>query len=103
LRWFSFYLEIEMKRRISKMTDIILSQPAELTNREVADKLKVDIDSVRNARRRHGVPHNIKPRDRGIAARIAMAFGASNAKAVAAELGCSAIYVRQVWRGMRNG
>lgn len=91
-----------MKRRISKMTDIILSQPAELTNREVADKLKVDIDSVRNARRRHGVPHNIKPRDRGIAARIAMAFGASNAKAVAAEIGCSAIYVRQVWRGMRN-
>ena len=91
-----------MKRRISKMTDIILSQPAELTNREVADKLKVDIDSVRNARRRHGVPHNIKPRDRGIAARIAMAFGASNAKAVAVEIGCSAIYVRQVWRGMRN-
>ena len=92
-----------MKRRISKMTDIILSQPAELTNRQVADKLKVDIDSVRNARRRHGVPHNIKPRDRGIAARIAMAFGASDAKAVAAEIGCSAIYVRQVWRGMRNG
>ena len=91
-----------MKRRISKMTDIILSQPAELTNREVADKLKVDIDSVRNARRRHGVPHNIKPRDRGIAARIAMAFGAPNAKAVAAEIGCSAIYVRQIWRGMRN-
>ena len=91
-----------MKRRISKMTDIILSQPAELTNREVADKLKVDIDSVRNARRRHGVPHNIKPRDRDIAARIAMAFGASNAKAVAAEIGCSAIYVRQIWRGMRN-
>ena len=91
-----------MKRRISKMTDIILSQPAELTNRQVADKLKVDIDSVRNARRRHGVPHNIKPRDRGIAARIAMAFGASDAKAVAAEIGCSAIYVRQVWRGMRN-
>ena len=91
-----------MKRRISKMTDIILSQPAELTNREVADKLKVDIDSVRNARRRHGVPHNIKPRDRGIAARVAMAFGASNAKAVAAEIGCSAIYVRQIWRGMRN-
>ena len=91
-----------MKKRISKMTDIILSQPAELTNREVADKLKVDIDSVRNARRRHGVPHNIKPRDRGIAARIAMAFGAPNAKAVAAEIGCSAIYVRQVWRGMRN-
>jgi len=92
-----------MKRRISKMTDIILSQPAELTNRQVADKLKVDIDSVRNARRRHGVPHNIKPRDRGIAARIAMAFGASDAKAVAAEIGCSAIYVRQIWRGMRNG
>lgn len=91
-----------MKRRISKMTDIILSQPAELTNREVADKLKVDIDSVRNARRRHGVPHNIKPRDRGIAARVAMAFGASNANAVAAEIGCSAIYVRQIWRGMRN-
>ena len=91
-----------MKRRISKMTDIILSQPAELTNRQVADKLKVDIDSVRNARRRHGVPHNIKPRDRGIAARIAMAFGAPNAKAVAAEIGCSAIYVRQIWRGMRN-
>ncbi len=91
-----------MKRRISKMTDIMLSQPAELTNRQVADKLKVDIDSVRNARRRHGVPHNIKPRDRGIAARIAMAFGASNAKAVAAEIGCSAIYVRQIWRGMRN-
>ena len=91
-----------MKRRISKMTDIILSQPEELTNREVADKLKVDIDSVRNARRRHGVPHNIKPRNQGYAERIAMAFGASSAKAVAAELGCSAIYVRQVWRGMRN-
>ena len=91
-----------MKRRISKMTDIILSQPAELTNREVADKLKVDIDSVRNARRRHGVPHNIKPRDRGIAARIAMAFGTKSATVVAAEIGCSAIYVRQVWREMRN-
>ena len=92
-----------MKRRISKMTDIILSQPAELTNREVADKLKVDIDSVRNARRRHGVPHNIKPRNQGYAERIAMAFGAPNAKAVADEIGCSAIYVRQIWRGMRNG
>jgi len=91
-----------MKRRISKMTDIILSQPAELTNRQVADMLKVDIDSVRNARRRHGVPHNIKPRNQGYAERIAMAFGVRDAKGVAAELGCSPIYVRQVWRGMRN-
>lgn len=91
-----------MKRRISKMTDIILSQPAELTNRQVADKLKVDIDSVRNARRRHGVPHNIKPRNQGYAERIAMAFGTKSAAVVANELGCSAIYVRQVWRGMRN-
>ena len=91
-----------MKRRISKMTEIILSQPAELTNRQVADKLKVDIDSVRNARRRHGVPHNIKPRNQGYAERIAMAFGTKSATAVAAELGCSATYVRQVWRGMRN-
>ena len=84
------------------MTDIILSQPEELTNREVADKLKVDIDSVRNARRRHGVPHNTRPKDRGLAARIAMAFGTKSATVVAAEIGCSAIYVRQVWRGMRN-
>ena len=91
-----------MKRRISKMTDIILSQPAELTNRQVADKLKVDIDSVRNARRRHGVPHNTKPKDRGLAARIAMAFESPSAKDIAAELGCSPIYVRQVWREMRN-
>lgn len=91
-----------MKRRISKMTEIILSQPAELTNRQVADKLKVDIDSVRNARRRHGVPHNIKPRNQGYAERIAMAFGKNSATAVADELGCSAIYVRQIWRGMRN-
>lgn len=91
-----------MKRRISKMTDIILSQPAELTNREVADKLKVDIDSVRNARRRHGVPHNIKPRNQGYAERIAIAFGTKSATVVANELGCSAIYVRQIWREMRN-
>ena len=91
-----------MKRRISKMTDIILSQLAELTNRQVADMLKVDIDTVRNARRRHGVPHNTKPKDRGLAARIAMAFESPSAKDVAAELGCSPIYVRQVWREMRN-
>lgn len=91
-----------MKRRISKMTDIILSQPAELTNREVADKLKVDIDSVRNARRRHGVPHNIKPRNQGYSERIAMAFGTKSATAAASEIGCSAIYVRQIWRGIRN-
>ncbi len=91
-----------MKRRISKMTDIILSLPAELTNRQVADKLNFDIDTVRNARRRHGVPNNTKPKDRGLAARIAMAFGVQDAKDVAAELGCSPIYVRQVWREMRN-
>lgn len=91
-----------MKKRISKITELILSQPAELTNRQLADKLKIDFDTVRNARRRHGVPHNTRPKDRGLAARIAMAFGASNANAVAAELGCSPIYVRQVWREMRN-
>jgi len=91
-----------MKKRISKMTELILSQPAELTNRQVAEKLKFDIDTVRNARRRHGVPHNTKPKDRGLAPRIAMAFGVQDAKDVAAELGCSPIYVRQVWRGMRN-
>jgi hypothetical protein len=91
-----------MKRRISKMTDIILSQPAQLTNRELADKLNVDINTVRNARSRHGVPHNIKPRNQGFAARIVMMHGKHPASVVAAQIGCSAIYVRQVWRGMRN-
>lgn len=91
-----------MKKRISKMTELILSQPAELTNRQVADKLKIDFDTVRNARKRHGVPHNKTPKDRGLAPRIAMAFGVKDSNTVAAELDCSPIYVRQVWREMRN-
>lgn len=91
-----------MKKRISKMTELILSQPAELTNRQLADKLKIDFDTVRNARKRHNVPHNKTTRDRGLAARIAMKFGKQDSKAVAAELECSPIYVRQVWREMRN-
>ncbi len=84
----------------SKMTQLILQQPVTLTNKQVAELLGTTADCVRLARYRYGLP--VPKRDKGYAEKIAAKFGCNDAKAVAAEIGCSPIYVRQVWRQIRD-
>lgn len=91
-----------MTKPISKMTQLILKQPGELTNREVADKLGVQINTVREARRRHNVKFKYTPRDRGLAEKIAAKFGAADAEDVSKWLGCTESYVRRIWREMSD-
>lgn len=90
-------------KTISKMTQIILQQPGELTNRQVADRLNIDIKTVADARRRHGVKHASPKRCRGAAELVAAQYGRKDAGAVAAEIGCSRVYVNQIWRQIREG
>lgn len=89
-------------KTISKMTKLILKQSGGLTNRQVADKLGIQINTVREARRRHKVKFNYVPRDRGLTEKIAAKFGLSDAEDVAKHLGCSKGYVQRVWREMNN-
>lgn len=89
-------------KTISKMTQIILQQPGELTNRQVADRLNIDIKTVADARRRHGVKHASIKRCRGAAELVAAQYGRKDAGVVAAEIGCSRVYVNQIWREIRN-
>jgi len=86
---------------ISKMTKLILQQSSDLTNRQVADRLKVDIDTVRHARHRHGI-RVINPRNRGLAEKIAALYMTGSAASVARQIGCSAGYVQNIWRSIRN-
>lgn len=88
--------------RLSKTTRAILAQPRSLSNRQVADKLGVDIDTVRFTRIRHGVPHGGLKRNRGIAELVAAQYGRPDAQTVADEIGCSKGYVQRVWREIRN-
>lgn len=89
-------------KTISKMTQLILKQPGELTNREVADKLGVQINTVREARRRHKVKFKYTPRDRGLAEKIAANYGNGTTRTLSKQLGCSEDYVRVIWRQIRN-
>lgn len=91
-----------MTKALSYVTTLVLAQPAELTNREVADKLGVDIERVKGIRRYHGVAFKKTPRDRGMAAKI-QAAGNEPSRAVAARLGCHDSYVRAVRARMMKG
>ena len=88
-------------KAISKMTRMILQQPSDLTNRQVADRLKIDIETVKQARRRHGIAL-VNPRNRGLAENIAALYMTGSAASVARKIGCSAGYVQNIWRSIRN-
>jgi hypothetical protein len=86
---------------ISKMSKLIIEQPAHLTNKEVAYILGVDITTVKDARYRHGikVPN---PRNRGLTETIAAAYMQCKPSELAAKLGCSKTHVLTIWRQIRN-
>ena len=86
---------------ISKMSKLIIEQPAHLTNKEVAYILGVDITTVKDARYRHGikVPN---PRNRGLTETIAAAYMQCKPSELAARLGCSKTHVLTIWRQIRN-
>ena len=87
-----------MTRQLSKTTMLILAESSKMSNRQVADKLKLDIDTVRHARHRHGVAHGGYKRHRGIAESIMAHYGCKDAEMVAKAVGCSKGYVHRVWR-----
>lgn len=89
-----------MKRTISKTSQLVLSMPSSMTNREVADLLNMDLDNVKNIRRAHKVVYNKTPRDRGYRAKIVAKGLGANPKQVADEVGCSKNYVLAVRRQM---
>lgn len=91
-----------MTRRLSKTTMLILAQSAHLTNRQIADALGFDIDTVRFARYRNKHLYNIPKRDRDLRERIAAYYGCNDADAVAAALGCSKSYLQRIWREIKN-
>jgi hypothetical protein len=102
---------LEQQQEIQKLKDERDAYLAELQKanaviidlqRNPPNMLESCLRQVRADAGRDGVPHNTRPKDRGLAAMIAMKFGGQDQKAVAAELGCSPIYVRQAWREMRN-
>jgi hypothetical protein len=88
-------------KTISKMSKLIIEQPAHLTNKEVAYILGVDITTVKDARYRHGikVPN---PRNRGLTETIAAAYMQCKPSELAARLGCSKTHVLTIWRQIRN-
>jgi hypothetical protein len=88
-------------KTISKMSKLIIEQPAHLTNKEVAYILGVDITTVKDARYRHGikVPN---PRNRGLTETIAAAYMQCKPSELAAKLGCSKTHVLTIWRQIRN-
>ena len=88
-------------KTISKMSQLIIAQPAHLTNKEVAYILGVDITTVKDARYRHGikVPN---PRNRGLTETIAAAYMQCKPSELAKRLGCSVVHVNTIWRQIRN-
>jgi hypothetical protein len=74
----------------------ILAMSTELTNRQVADALGLDIDTVKFARKNHGVVYTRKPRDRGCKAKILSSDPAIPSKQLAKQLECTARYVQAV-------
>ena len=88
-------------KTISKMSKLIIEQPAHLTNKEVAYILGIDITTVKDARYRHGikVPN---PRNRGLTETIAAAYMQCKPSELAARLGCSKTHVLTIWRQIRN-
>lgn len=88
-------------KTISKMSKLIIEQPAHLTNKEVAYILGVDIKTVKDTRYRHGikVPN---PRNRGLTETIAAAYMQCKSSELAKRLGCSKTHVLTIWRQIRN-
>lgn len=83
---------------ISKTTLKILAMPIEMTNRQVADALGLEIDTVKKARRNHNSAHKPAARDKGHKAKILAIGKTDTAENVAAKVGCSLYYVYSVWR-----
>jgi DNA-binding CsgD family transcriptional regulator len=87
------------KRRIAGITEMILAQPVTLTNRQVADRLGIDLTIVKTARRNHSVVYAKTARDKGLKDKILACSPSASSYEVARALGCSPRYVRMV----RNG
>jgi DNA-binding CsgD family transcriptional regulator len=88
-------------KTISKMSQLIIAQPAHLTNRQIADKLGISIETVKDVRHYYGikVPN---PRKRGLTETIAAAYMQCKPSELAARLGCSVVHVNTIWRQIRN-
>lgn len=86
------------KRRLAGITELVLSQAATLTNRQVADKLGLSLDVVKNIRRNHSVIHAKRPKDRGLRDKILACSPDASPAEVAKALGCTANYVSAVRR-----
>ena len=83
---------------ISKTTLKILAMPVDMTNRQVADALDLEIDTVKDARRYHKNGHKPIAKDKGYKDKI-LAIGKTDTAAnVATTVGCSMYYVYYVWR-----
>ena len=87
-----------MAKWMSGMTRLIVSQPSNLTNKQVAEKLGVTTKIVADARRRHNVPHKSIPRN--LSERIAQMYRSLTVVEAAKRLDCSENYVRSIWRQM---
>lgn len=72
--------------------------PIDMTNRQVADALGVELDTVKSARRYHKNSHTPEPKGKGYKVKI-LAIGKTDTAAnVAAKVGCNKSYVYSVWR-----
>ena len=80
----------------------ILAMPSTMTNREVADALDLDIDTVKNARKNHGVEYARNPRDRGYKTQILARSFDTPASVLAKEIGCTVRYLLAVRQAHRN-
>jgi hypothetical protein len=102
-----------MSRKLSLTSQLILAESSDLTNRQVTDKLnsdpqrlvdrlKFDLDMVKNVRRSHNVVYNKPKRDRGIAAKIRAGYGLKTWQELESELDCSKQYIQRIWREMKT-
>lgn len=82
--------------KMAKTTLKILAMSNELSNREVADALDIDIDAVKYARTNHKIVYKKTPRDKGYKAKILAIATTDTPKNIAATVGCSVHYVRAV-------
>jgi hypothetical protein len=80
----------------NKTTLKILAMPNTLTNRQVADALGLEIETVKNTRRNHKVNHTKVAKDRGYKDKILSYPNSVTSQDVATNVGCSVWYVYAV-------
>lgn len=81
----------------------ILAMSTDLTNRQVADALGLDIDTVKWARKNHGVVYTKKTRDRGCKAKILSSDPSVPSSQLAKQIGCTTRYVQAIRYSVKGG